>query len=275
MALNDQLVVRMAVRMRRRNSLQIQMATVRALFLRELQTRFGSKDLRLGYLWVLLEPVFQVLVLLVMFTFILARHVPTMDYSVFLLTGILPWFMFSRAANRALGAVEGNQGLLNYRPVLPIDIAIARTTLECVIYFIVYVFLMLIVAWFGLLDGISNIPLLLLVWFSMWIFSFGVSLIMMVLGHLSGEVGKIVSVLFSFLYFASGIIFPIQIIPEPYRQYLLWNPLVHAFETARYAVNDHYPIYDIDFIYFIKSILVVTVLGLLLYKFRERRMMTT
>lgn len=265
----------MAVRMRRRNSLQIQMATVRALFLRELQTRFGSKDLRLGYLWVLLEPVFQVLVMLIMFSFVLVRHVGAMDYSVFLLTGILPWFMFSRSANRGLGAVEGNQGLLNYRPVLPVDIAIARTALELMIYFIVYVFLMLIVGWLGLLDGISNIPLLLFVWLTIAFFALGVSLIMMVIGHISGEIGKFVAVLLSVLYFVSGVIFPIQIVPEQYLKYLLWNPLIHAFETARYAVNDHYPVYHIDFFYFLKSILVVMVIGLLLYKFRERRMMTT
>lgn len=265
----------MAVRAKRRNSFEIQLATVRALFLRELQTRFGSQDLRLGYLWVLLEPIFQVLLMLVMFSFILARHVPAMDYSVFLLTGILPWFMFSRSVNRALGAVEGNRGLLNYRPVLPVDIAIARTVLELVIYFIVYVLLMLVVAWFGLLDGISDIPLLLFVWFAIAIFAFGFSLIMMVIGHFSGEIGKLVAVLLSVLYFASGIIFPVQIIPEQYLQYLLWNPLIHAFETARYAVNDHYPIYHIDFGYFLKSTLVLMVIGLLVYKFRERRMMTT
>jgi len=265
----------MAVRVKRRNSLEIQLATVRALFFRELQTRFGSRDLRLGYLWALLEPLSQVLVMLVMFGFVLARHVPAMDYSVFLLTGVLPWFMFSRSANRALGAVEGNQGLLHYRPVLPIDITIARTLLELVIYFAVYVILMSCVVWFDLLTGISDILLLLSVWLAVAFFSFGFSLVMMVIGHFSGEIGKVVAVFMSILYFASGIIFPIQLIPEPYRGYLLWNPLVHAFETARYAVSHDYTTEGINFDYFLVCTLVVMVFGLLLYKFRERRMMTT
>lgn len=271
----DRLVVRMAVRIRRRNSFEIQLATVRALFFRELQTRFGSKDLRLGYLWALLEPVSQVMVMLVIFGFILARHVPAMDYSVFLLTGTLLWFLFSKSTSRALGAVEGNQGLLNYRPVLPIDITIARTALELIIYFAVYVILMLCAAWFELLDGVSDILLLFSVWAAFALFSFGSSLVMMVVGHFSGEIGKLVSVLMSILYFASGIIFPIQLVPEPYRGYLLLNPLVHAFETARYAVSSNYGIDGIDFGYFLKSTLVVLVFGLLVYKSRERRMMTT
>lgn len=265
----------MAVRIRRRNSFEIQLATVRALFFRELQTRFGSKDLRLGYLWALLEPFSQVFVMLVMFGFILARHVPAMDYSVFLLTGILPWFLFSKSTNRALGAVEGNQGLLNYRPVLPIDITIARTGLEMIIYFVVYVILMFGVAWLDRLDGISDFLLLLSVWAAVGLFSFGISLVMMVVGHFSGEIGKLVSVLTSILYFASAIIFPIQLVPEPYRGYLLLNPLVHAFETARYAISNNYGVDGVDFGYFLKSTLVVLVFGLLVYKSRERRMMTT
>ena len=86
----------------RRSSWQIQVATVRALFFRELQGRFGAYDLRLGYLWLVLSPGLQVLMMVLIFSFIKIRVVPDINFTLFLVTGIIPWMMFSNCAARAL-----------------------------------------------------------------------------------------------------------------------------------------------------------------------------
>jgi capsular polysaccharide transport system permease protein len=46
-----------------RSGLEVQQATVKALFLREIKTRFGKY--RLGYFWAVLEPAAHLLVLMV------------------------------------------------------------------------------------------------------------------------------------------------------------------------------------------------------------------
>lgn len=98
-----------------RSGLEVQQAAVKALFLREIKTRFGKY--RLGYLWAVLEPAAHLLVLLTIFGFIMHRTMPDISFPVFLLNGLIPYFLFSNIATRSIGAIEANQGLFNYRPV--------------------------------------------------------------------------------------------------------------------------------------------------------------
>lgn len=257
----------------KRNSLTIQWAAIRALFLRELQTRFGHY--RLGYLWAILEPGLHIGFLLAVVTLGLGRQMSGMSYGVFLLCGILPWFMFTRSASRALGAIEGNRGLFNYRPVLPIDAVIARTALEGVLYFGTFVLFTLFFAWIDSTVRFNHVPLVICTWLVLWLLSLGFSLLMMVFGYFFSELAKVMGIVFMVLYFSSGIMFSLHLVPEKYQHYLLWNPVVHAFEFIRFGVYDGYPIGHVDYEYLLIATLTVLFFGLFFYRAYEKRMMTS
>lgn len=254
----------------RRSGLKVMGAAFHALLMRELQTRFGS--FRLGYLWAPLEVILQVLIFLIIFSAIRERLVPGMDYALFLVAGMVPFRMFQKIAQRALGAVEANKGLLMYRAVRHIDIIIARSFLEFIIYFFTFVILLLGLSFFDIHISFSNIHLVLICWLTFFLFSFGVALIMMVVGFYGGEMSKIITVIFTILYFSSGIIYPLSIVPEPYFSYLLYNPFIHNIELMRHAVAPNYPSYHIDFGYFLEWTAAVLFLGLLMYKAAEKDM---
>jgi len=260
---------------RRRSSWQIQVATVRALFFRELLTRFGTDQFRLGYIWAVLSPGLQILLMVVIFTVIKVRVAPYMDYVLFLVAGIVPWMLFSSSATRALGAVEANKGLFNYRPVLPIDAIIARTILEGILYFVVFLIFLAGLWWLGYEISVSHVPLLLLSWLLLWLFSFGFSLIMMVVGHWSAEVARFVSILIRIMYFTSGILYSLHVLPKEYLVYVLWNPVPHVIEYMRHALAPTYLIDHVSYSYFMQSTLVVLFVGLLMYRGAERSMVTT
>ena len=258
-------------RLKPRGGLAVQYAAIRALFLREFQTRFGHY--RLGYLWAILEPALQVFFFLIIFGAIMKRAIPGMDYSLFLINGMLPFFMFMRSATRSLSAVESNTGLFSYRSVKPIDALIARTALESALYFAVYIIFSSILLLIGKEINFSHIPFLLLCWFLLFIFSIGFSLIMMVLGNLSEEIGKFIGAIFFIFYLASAIIYSVHIVPVQYQSYILWNPIVHCLESMRHAVSPTYPADHVSILYFIKSLIVILFLGLLLYRVSEKGML--
>ena len=98
----------------------------------------------------------------------------------------------------------------------------------------------------------------------------------MVIGDFSKEIGKFLSVAFLILYLLSGIIYSIHIVPAQYREYLLWNPLIHIIELMRHAVAPNYELVSgINLTYFILWIIGSMFIGLLLYKRFERRMVKT
>ena len=82
-----------------RSGLEVQKAAVKALFLREIKTRFGKY--RLGYLWAALEPMAHMLIMLAIFGYVMHRTMPDISFPVFLINGIIPFFVFSNITNRS------------------------------------------------------------------------------------------------------------------------------------------------------------------------------
>ena len=258
-------------RLKPRGGLQVMYAAVRALFLRELQTRFGQY--RLGYLWIFLEPALHIGFMLILFGTIRQKIIPGMDFELFLLNGILPFFMFRKISAQALGAVQANKGLFSYRPVKPIDALLARSGLELFLHFTAYVLFSLILLWFGYSASGAAIPQLLGYWLLLFLLTVSIGLVLLVVGSISPEINKFVSPIFFILYLLSGILYTIHIIPVEYQQYLLWNPLLHIFESMRHAVAPTYPLVQgISLSYVFEWIIGTLFFGLLLYKRFEQQM---
>lgn len=260
-------------RFKPRSGLVVMYASVRALFFRELQTRFGHY--RIGYVWALLEPVLSVIFMLILFGAIVKRVLPGIEYPVFLINGILPFFVFRKSVTQALGAIEANAGLLSYRNVKPIDIIIARSGLEFLLYFVCYVFLSLVLVWIGYEISLSHIPYLLFCWLGLLLFSFGVASCFLVVGSWSREVNKVITPFFILLYFMSGALFPLHRVPEQYLVYFLWNPLAHLFELMRHSVAPSYSaLPGVSMSYFLVCTIFVLFLGLALNQVFHERMLT-
>ncbi|WP_269913352.1 ABC transporter permease [Acinetobacter sp. HY1485] len=258
-------------RLKPRSGLKVMYASIRALLLRELQTRFGGY--RLGYLWVLLEPLFNIGIMIFLFGSLMKKTLPGIDYEIFLINGIVPFFMFRTGVTQALSAAASNQGLFSYKPVKPIDALLARNFLELFLGFSTYIFFTIVVLWSGYQMSFEAVPELLFYWFLFFLFTVAFSLVFMVLGDFSKEVAKFLSVLFTVLYFLSGIIYSISLIPQQYQSYLLFNPIIHIIELMRHAVAPTYPLVQgISLSYFLIWLLGTLFLGLLLYKRFERRM---
>lgn len=248
--------------------LSVQKRVVHALFLRELKTRFGAY--RLGYLWALLEPVAHLAVLMVIFGYIMSRAMPEISFMVFLINGLVPWFLFSNITSRSLSAIEANRGLLNYAPVHPVDTLVSRTLLESLIYAVVYVVLMMLLRLSGEAITLMNVPRLLSIWLALTLLSMGLGLLFMVIGHASQEAQKILPIVLKPLYFISGIMFSIKLIPEQYHYLVDWNPLLHGFELLRQTVVPTYHILpSLNLFYLWGSAVVVLAIGLIVYKGRE------
>ena len=97
---------------------------IRALFFRELKTRFG-KNRHLGYFWVIGEPLMQILVITTLVTLI-REHISNLiipgqtPVFMFLACGIIPFFMFRNIVTQLMGGIAGNLSLFFYKPVRPI-----------------------------------------------------------------------------------------------------------------------------------------------------------
>lgn len=247
-----------------RSPATITLSVWKALFLREAVHRLFSR--RAAWVWLLLEPVFHVVFLMFIFTSISMRVVGGIDTPVWLMVGLLAFFMFKRTATQAMNAVGANQALFAYRQVKPVDTVLTRAGLEG--------FLMILVAivLFGGADLFSLAivpadPLAVLeAFFGLWLLGLGFGLMTSVATELVPELGKIIELLMTPLYFVSGVMLPIAVVPLPYREWLMFNPIAHSLEAARLGFAPYYqavPELNIAYIYFFA--LAIVFLGLALH----------
>ncbi|EFH7310434.1 ABC transporter permease [Pseudocitrobacter sp. 2023EL-00150] len=256
-----------------RSGIEIQRAVVKALFLRETRTRFGK--FRLSYLWAILSPSAHLIMMLFIFGYVMHRTMPDISFPIFLVNGIIPYFIFSDIAVRSLKAIEANKGLFNYRPVKPIDTIIARALLETMIYIMVYAVMMGVLWLVGEEFSLARMLLLICTWFLLVILSCGIGLIFMIIGSLYPESEKFLPIIIKPFYFISCVMFPLHAVPKDYWPYLLWNPLVHVVELSREAVVENYISDGVELSYLAFCSLVVFFVGLISYRLLEESVLTS
>ena len=257
--------------MQQRTSWQIQKAVLHALLIRELKTRFGQ--FRLGVVWALLEPLMQVMVFMGMYYF---RGVSTMGglvLPVFLATGLVPFFYFSKVISQSMAAVNANRNLFIYRQVRVFDAYLCRFLLEAAIGFLTLVALIAGSWWLGYAVVVVNTLKFLLLFALLSLFSFGVSLVFGVFNTLHPELGKFIPVILRPLFFISGSFFSINDIPPSVHPLLLWNPLLHTFELMRSCFSIHYSTALVSMEYLMLCTAVAMTLGMLVYRANWRRML--
>lgn len=248
-----------------RQPVNVTFAVWKALFLREALTRVGAR--RGAWFWLLAEPVFHVSYLLYLYTVIRARTIGGIDVMLWITLGMLGFFLFRRTATQAMNAVGANRSLFAYRQVKPADTVLVRSFLEGFEMTLV-IFVML--AGLALLGHniIPNDPLLMMLALAgLWLFGLGLGLVTSVATELFLEFGRLFGMAMMPLYMLSGVILPLTGIPQPYRDWLLYNPVAHGVELARLGYASHYHAAEgVSLSYLYASALVLVFAGLLLHQ---------
>lgn len=243
----------------------ITLSVWKALFLREALTRLFSR--RAAWVWLLVEPVFHISYMLLIFTALRARTIGGVDTSIWLISGMTAFFMFRRTGSQAQNAISANQALFAYRQVKPIDPVLVRCALEGLLMVVVSIILFAGAGLFGHVI-IPADPLMVLAGFlGLWLVGLGWGLITSVATELIPELATIISFLMMPLYYVSGVILPIAAIPQPYRDWLLLNPVVHGLEAARLGFAPYYhAVPELSMAYLYGFAMITIFLGLVLHQ---------
>lgn len=258
----------------KRSSLQIMQDVLFALVLREYLTRFGSR--RMGAFWMLFEPMAHIGAMMFIFTVIRARSVPGMEFPVFLLTGMLPFFLMRNIIFKLMDSVGANRALFAYPNIKIFDTYVARVFVEISVTSCVYVIFLFILGFWGGYDVSIAYPL-------EWIFAllegilfaFGLGIIFSIVVQVAPNIKTFLRIMFLPLYLMSGVIFPLWVIPEKYLPYFLWNPFAHLVSNIRESIFINYPyIPGVNQSYPLIWTVAVLFVGMGLYRIRRQRLLT-
>lgn len=205
--------------------------TIVALMLREMTSTYGRSPG--GYLWAIVEPAAGIILLTAVFSAFMREPPLGTSYALFYATGILPFSMAVGVSGQLAQAINFSRPLLTYPSVTWVDALIARFLLQfltglMVAYIIISGIMMLyqtdvlldfnriilsFVAAAALAIGLGCMNCFLFTQFPLW------------------QRGW--SILTRPLFIISGVILPFEVIPQPYRDILWYNPLVHVVGIMR------------------------------------------
>ncbi|WP_375428378.1 ABC transporter permease [uncultured Sphingomonas sp.] len=241
--------------------LRKQKRVIAALLLRELHTRYGRENV--GYLWLIGEP------LILAGIMALLHHSGPTEYGSdikplpFTVLGYTIFIMFRGIVNRSSGALEANAPLLYHRMVTVFDITTARALLEAAGTFLAFSVLMTLVVGLGLAEPPARPLCLAGALALMFWYSWAHSLIITAASYNNRTVERLVHPYSYFMIPLSASFYQVEWIPGPYRHWLLWIPLPHIFELARYGQFESATLRYFDPLYIVGSCAVLTWAGLL------------
>lgn len=193
----------------------------------EFRTRFIRS--RLGGIWMILNPLAQVLIFAFVLSAVLSAKLPGISsqyaYSIYLMAGILGWSLFAEIVNRCLTLFIDNGNILKKLafpkialPLIVMGSALVNNAL----------LLASILVIFGILGHSSGtalfyLPALMAVTIAL---AMGLGLVLGVLNVFMRDIGQIVPVVMQFLFWFTPIVYMVNVIPEKYRGWLSLNPLI-------------------------------------------------
>lgn len=259
--------------MYKRTPIAIFKSVVIALFLREVQTRFGTK--KLGYFWAIFDSLLMILVFAGLKSAIADKAMPGVDFPVFLATGFLAFYLWKNIVNRSMDAFNSNAGLFSYKQVKPFDTIVTRFILEILISTIATLVLIFIGWYIGFDMQVQNFSMVILAVVWLCAFGFGLGLMSAVFNSFYETYGKIMNVLMTPLLFISALMYTVDSLPPLLQELILYNPLVHFIEMIHgnyfYALSTEY----VDYEYMMYWTLIPLWLGLYFYIRSEKKILAS
>ena len=195
----------------------------------------------LGYLWTLARPLMLFGVMLAVFTQAFKLGGDVEHYPVLLLLNIVLFGLFSESTNQAVTSVVANEGIVRKTqfPRLVIPLAVVLTALFNLGLNLIVVVVFLLA--FGV-DPMWTWLLLPVLVLMITVFATAISMIVSSLYPRYRDVAIIWSVTSTALFYATPVLYPLEVITPKMREIISLNPLAPIFELAhRWIINADAP----------------------------------
>ena len=193
---------------------------------RDLVAMFARS--KLGGLWIVINPLAQVLIYALILSNILSAKLPGIDnkyaYAIYLMAGFLAWNLFSDLINRGTNMFVSNAGILQKMSFPKITlpcISVGSSVVNNFLLFATMIVIFLVLGHGFTLQVLWLIPLTALV----ALLGVSIGLIVGVLNVFMRDIGNFMAIILQVWMWFTPIVYPESIIPEEYRGLLMMNPM--------------------------------------------------
>lgn len=200
---------------------------------REIKQRY--KQSVLGYVWVILNPLAQMVVMSFVFSYVFRPGNLGVPYPIFLFVALLPWSLFSQSMQMATNSLVENSGLLS-KIYFPREVLIlSAITAKIVDFFLALVIFIIMMISF-------KIPLTTNVFWVIPIFliqvtlTYGITLLTAAANLFYRDIQYLLNLLLLVWMYLTPIMYPTEIFPAKFQWVFKVNPMAVLVNAYREAV---------------------------------------
>jgi len=247
--------------------------SVIALLMREVATN-NARSYG-GVLWATVTPLASVIVLTTIFSAGF-KSPPIGDvFAMFYATGVVPFTLYGSVAGRIGNAVKENRKMLRYPRISIIDTIFAKLIFVLLNQTIVATLLFsFIFIYWGDTKTIFDLKLFLTAMFSAALLGLGVGTVNAYLFLIFPLWRQFWSIATTPLFILSCIVFSYEQVPQPFDEWIIYNPLVHIVALSRSAFYFGYSDHHVVPLYPICVALALLITGLLLLSQGRARLLS-
>jgi lipopolysaccharide transport system permease protein len=200
---------------------------------RDVKVRY--KQTAIGAAWAIIQPLLTVLTFTIIFDKFAKMPSDGLPYPVFSYAALLPWNYFSKSLNGSIVSVVDGANLITkvYFPRLLLPIS--ATVSGLMDFGISFIFLLVMMAWYGIMPTWGALLLPCFVLLTM-LTALSVGLWLSVINVRFRDVGQVTSFLIQIWLFASPVAYPVSVVPEKWRTLYSLNPMAGVIEGFRWAL---------------------------------------
>jgi lipopolysaccharide transport system permease protein len=215
---------------------------VQTLVVRDLKARYRGSAL--GFFWSFVNPLMLLLIYSFVFTTILPSQQPPemQPYALFMFCGILPWTWFSSSLLESSNVLISGGNLIK-KVLFPAEVLPVVTVLANMVHFFLGLPILaaFLIYYQRPIDPVELLwfPLIVLVQFT---FTLGLAFLASALTVHFRDIKDLLNNLISLWFFATPIIYPIQIVSPNLRWILNLNPMTHlatSYQEVLFYISPH------------------------------------
>lgn len=205
-------------------------AMIASMVRRELKGRY--KGSVLGVLWSFLNPLLQLVVYTVVFSYIMRSGIE--DYYVFLFVALIPWIFFSSSVTIGASCIRAQKEMVNKiyfpREILPISLVTGH--LVNMFYAFVVVFAILLISGKGIwIKALVYLPFVIV---TEYFFTLGLTFIVSAITVYFRDLEYITGIVVMAWQFLSPVMYDVEMVPEGmFRKIFELNPMVPVIVNYR------------------------------------------
>ncbi|WP_035074853.1 ABC transporter permease [Maridesulfovibrio zosterae] len=234
--------------------------------LREIRSRYAGTAV--GFTWFFINPLMTILVYWLVFSLgFKVKPVNGVSFIVMFLCGMIPYTTLNEALVTSANCISSNPHLVK-KTVFPTEMLPIVNLLSS---FMSNAFMTGLLVVFMLCSGISfslyNLQIFYYL-FGLCVFCVGLGWLLAALSVFFRDLGQILAVILNLWFWATPIVWEIQMVPEQYRIFLKLNPLYYVVEGYKASFIFHKPFW-LDWwggIYFWGFALLMFVVGALVFR---------